>query len=150
MEVSPDVVELQLSKITRSRLVMRLPRNFLMVLTVLGGGAVFAQSSQIPQDLLDLDYQRCVSDCVPGFGEATCKPLCECTVGEFKKQLDFDAYLELSVQLSRGEISLKSRVLLDSIAKLCTAEIEKDGIQVGEPAKTPAPADTPQPEGKPG
>lgn len=110
-------------------------RSFLFLLYFAGVGAAFAQSSKIPQDLLDLDYQRCVNDCVPGFGEETCKPLCECTVGEFKKRLGFDAYLDLSVELSRGEISEKNRVLLDDIAKMCTTKLEKDGIQVGGPAE---------------
>ncbi len=143
MEVLPRVVEGQLSKNIGSWSVIRFVRNFLMVLYVAGGSAAFAQSSQIPKDLLDLDYQRCVNDCVPGFGEATCKPLCDCTVGAFKKRLNFDAYLELSVQLSRGEISPESRILLDDIAKTCTAKIEQDGIIVGGP--TEAQADKPKP-----
>jgi len=109
----------------------RIIRSFLFLLYVAGGSAAFAQSSQIPKDLLDLDYQRCVNDCVPGFGETTCKPLCECTVGEFKKRLDFDTYLELSVQLSRSEISPKNRALLDDVAKMCTAKLEADGVVIG-------------------
>lgn len=117
----------------------RFVRNILVLLYMAGGSAAFAQSSQIPQDLLDLDFQRCVNDCVPGFGEATCKPLCECTVGEFKKRLDFDGYLELSVQLSRGEITPQNRTLLDDIAQMCTAKIEKDGVEIGGPA-TPTPS----------
>jgi len=137
MEVSEAVVERQFSKIRESQLMKRLIKNFLFLLYVAGGSAAFAQSNQIPQDLLDLDRQRCVNDCVPGFGEATCKPLCECTVGEFKKRLDFDAYLDLSVQLSRGEISEKNRIMLDDIAKMCTAQIEKGGIEVGGPVEEP-------------
>jgi len=138
MEVSTQNVERHVDKIFGSQLVTinakHLMRSFLFMTYVAGAGAVVAQSSQIPQDLLDLDYQRCVKDCVPGFGEDTCKPLCECTVDEFKKRLGFDAYLDLSVELSRGEISEKNRILLDDIAKTCTAKIEKDGIMVGEPA----------------
>jgi len=99
------------------------------------GGAVVAQSSQdvIPKELLDLDYQRCTNDCVPGFGEATCKPLCECTVTEFQKRLNYAQYLDLSVQLSRAEIKPESRALLDNIANYCTAELDKKGIIVGAP-----------------
>jgi len=92
--------------------------------------AVWADT--IPQDLLDLDYQRCVNDCVPGFGETTCKPLCTCTVAEFSKRLDFQKYLDLSVELSRNEIKPENRKLLDTIAKYCTSELEKSGVTVGD------------------
>jgi len=95
------------------------------------GGAVHAQSTEIPQELLDLDRQRCLSECVPGFGEETCKPLCDCTVSEFKKRLDFSRYLELSAQLSRNELTPANRTFLDTVAQYCTAELDKSGIQVG-------------------
>lgn len=111
-------------------------KGTLMALGLCASGAVIAQSSQniIPQELLDLDYQRCENDCVPGFGEITCKPLCECTVGEFQKRLDYAKYLDLSVQLSRGEIKPESRALLDTIANFCTSELDRRGIPVGEPS----------------
>jgi len=102
--------------------------------SLLAGGAVMAQSTAIPKDMLDLDRQRCENDCVPAYGEATCKPLCGCTVREYQKRLDFDAYLKLSVELSRNEISEASRVLLDDIAKMCTAELDAAGIEVGSGA----------------
>ncbi len=65
---------------------------FLLVLLFgFGGEMTFAQEqSTIPQDLLEVDRQRCMQGCVPGFGEATCKPLCDCTVKEFGKRLDFE------------------------------------------------------------
>lgn len=94
-------------------------------------GSAFAQSSEIPADLLDLDRQRCMRDCVPGFGETTCKPLCDCTVVEFNKRLDFSRYLDLSAQLSRGEVGPENRKMLDEIANHCAAELEKSGIKVG-------------------
>lgn len=95
-------------------------------------GGVLAQSSEIPSELLDLDRQRCMRDCVPGFGETTCKPLCDCTVVEFKKRLDFSRYLDLSAQLSRGEVDPENRKMLDEIANQCAAELERSGIKVGE------------------
>lgn len=95
------------------------------------GSAAQAQSAEIPADLLDLDRQRCLSECVPGYGEATCKPLCECTVTEFKKRLDFSRYLDLSAQLSRNELSPENRTFLDEVANYCTAELDKSGVQVG-------------------
>lgn len=111
-------------------------KGTLMVLGLCASGAAIGQSSQniIPKELLDLDYQRCENDCVPGFGEATCKPLCECTVGEFQKRLNYAKYLDLSVQLSRGEVKPESRTLLDTIAKYCTAELDKQGIPIGQPS----------------
>jgi len=95
-----------------------------------GMGSAFA--APIPDDLLEVDLQRCMKGCVPGFGEATCVPLCDCTVREFKKRLDMDKYLNLSVELSKNEISEENRTLLDDIAQMCTAEIEKANIPVGE------------------
>lgn len=105
--------------------------------------SVFAQDI-IPKELLDLDFQRCVNDCVPGFGEATCKPLCDCTVDEFQKRLNYAKYLELSVQLSRTEINPANRLLLDSIAEYCTAEIDLKGIKVGAPPVLPVPQEKPE------
>ncbi len=99
---------------------------------VMMGGAAFAQNQPIPQDMLDLDFQRCMKDCEPGFGAATCKPLCECTVDEFKKRLDFPAYLDLSAQLSRNELSEENRKMLDGIANMCASRLEKSGVKVGE------------------
>ncbi|WP_308911813.1 hypothetical protein [Pseudokordiimonas caeni] len=99
-----------------------------------------AMAAPIPEDLLAVDQQRCMKGCVPGYGEATCKPLCDCTVREFKNRLDMDKYLSLSVELSKNEVSDTNRTLLDDIAKMCAAEIEKANIPVGEPQ-----AETPQP-----
>lgn len=115
-------------------------RKGLAVLSLCVSGAFAAQSAQdiIPKELLDLDYQRCENDCVPGFGEATCKPLCECTVGEFQKRLDYAKYLDLSVQLSRGELKPESRTLLDNIANYCTAELDKKGVVIGGPQEKAA------------
>jgi len=142
MEVHGRIVERQGGKIIGRSSVKQFFRFGLFLLYVMGGGAAFAQSTQIPQDMLDLDYQRCVNDCVPAYGEVTCTPLCSCTVKEFKKRLDFDAYLELSVQLSGGDISAKSRLLLDEIAQYCAAKIERDGVEIGGPGdeKPAAPA----------
>lgn len=112
-------------------------RRTLMVIGLCASSAAIAQTSQnvIPKELLDLDFQRCENDCVPGFGEATCKPLCECTVGEFQKRLNYSKYLDLSVQLSRGELKPESRSLLDNIANFCTAQLDKMGVVIGKPGE---------------
>ena len=109
-----------------------------VTLFMVASGTVLAQSAQIPQDLLDLDHQRCMKDCTPGFGEVTCKPLCSCTVTEFKKRLDFSKYLDLSAQLSKDELSPQNRALLDNIANFCAAELDKAGIPIGGPTATEA------------
>lgn len=93
--------------------------------------AVTAQSNPIPADMLALDHQRCMQGCVPGYGEATCKPLCDCTVTEFKKTMSFDEYLDMSVQLSRNAISPALREYLDRVANYCAAEVERSGVEVG-------------------
>ena len=111
---------------------MRFTKLVAVMGVVLASGAAMAQSQQIPQDMLDLDYQRCMKDCEPGFGAETCKPLCECTVGEFKKRLDFAAYLDLSAQLSRNELSDENRKMLDGIANMCASKLEKSGVKVGD------------------
>lgn len=116
----------------------RMIRNLCLVLYVAGGSAAFAQSSQIPDDMLELDRQRCENDCIPAYGEAACKALCGCMVVEYKKRLTFEDYLDLTVQLSRNEISPKNRTLLDDIAKMCTKQIDDAGIQIGSPEEKPA------------
>lgn len=93
--------------------------------------SVAAQSNPIPADMLALDHQRCMQGCVPGYGEATCKPLCDCTVTEFKKTMSFDEYLDMSVQLSRNEISPALREYLDKVANYCAAELERSGVEIG-------------------
>ncbi len=101
------------------------------------GSALQAQApagKTIPQDLLQLDHQRCMQDCAPSFGEATCRPLCDCTIDQFSKRLDFSRYLDLSAQLAQADIKPGNRKLLDDIANYCTAELEKNGVAIGGPA----------------
>jgi len=88
--------------------------------------AVAAQ--EIPDDLLEVDKRRIMKDCVPEFGEEVCSALSDCTIGEFRKRLKMDAYLNLTMQLSRREVDAANRTLLDDIAKFCTAHLEKSGV----------------------
>lgn len=109
---------------------------------------VMAQEKAIPEDLLALDHQRCMNGCVPGFGEQTCKPLCDCTVGEFKKQLSFESYLDMSVQLTRNSLTPQMQGFLAKVANYCTGELDRKGIEVGEgveakPGGTDASSDKP-------
>ena len=109
-------------------------RNIVMAVLSLAffAAPVLAQSKPIPEDLLALDQQRCMNGCVPGFGEKTCKSLCDCTVNEFKKKLTFESYLDMSVQLSKNELTESVRSFLDTVANYCTAELDRKGIEVGE------------------
>jgi hypothetical protein len=94
--------------------------------------AVDAQDrAKIPSDLLAVDHQRCMRSCVPGFGETACKPLCDCTVQEFQKRMDFERYLDLAAELAKNEIGPESRKLLDTIALFCADKVEKSGIDLG-------------------
>ena len=103
----------------------------------------------IPKEMLDLGFQQCANDCIPGFGEVTCKPLCECTMGEFQKRMNYAEYLALHVELSRSETSIANRQLLDTIATHCTAELDRKGIEIGSPVATPKPVPAPEPAQKP-
>ncbi len=99
--------------------------------------SALAQQTPIPEDLLTLDHQRCMNGCVPGFGELTCKPLCDCTIGEFKKQLSFEAYLDMSVQLTRNAVTPEMQEYLGKVANFCTAELDRKGIEVGQGVEPP-------------
>jgi len=90
-----------------------------------------AQQSKIPEDYLALDHQRCMTPCVSRFGELAYKSLCDCTVGEFKKQLNFQEYLDMSVQITRNSVTPELRQFLDNIGKFCSAELDRKGIEVG-------------------
>lgn len=123
-----------------------------MVLTLTvffhAGNFAHAQQNPVPDDLLALDHQRCMNGCVPGFGEKTCKPLCDCTVSEFKKQLSFETYLDMSVQLTRNAVTPEMQEFLGKVANFCTAELDRKGIEVGEGTEgkpaTPKPSDKPE------
>lgn len=104
---------------------------FVLVIIAIFQPGVMAQEKTIPEDLLALDHQRCMNGCVPGFGEQTCKPLCDCTVGEFKKQLTFEAYLDMSVQLTRNTLTPELQKFLAKVANYCTGELDRKGIEVG-------------------
>lgn len=112
-----------------------------LFVSMVGAATVFAQTREVPEDLLALDHQRCMNGCVPGFGEKTCKALCDCTVSEFKKKLTFESYLDMSVQLSRNALTPELRSFLDTVANYCTAELDRQGIEVGEGTAPPAEED---------
>ena len=111
---------------------MRL-RSLVMVGLVSLTGAAFAQESlKVPDVYLAVDHRDCMTGCVPGFGEETCKPLCDCTVREFKEKLTFDQYKDMRIQISRNELTPEVRAFLDQTAQYCTAELDKMNVEVGK------------------
>lgn len=98
-----------------------------------------AQTKPVSEDLLALDHRSCMAGCVPGFGEQTCKALCDCTAGEFRKELTFESHLDLRAKLSRNELTPALRAFLDKVANYCTAELDRQGIQVGQGVPTQDP-----------
>ena len=108
-------------------------RSLIMVSVVSLTGAAFAQESlKVPDVYLAVDHRDCMTGCVPGFGEETCKPLCDCTVSQFKEKLTFDQYKDMRIQISRNELTPEVRAFLDQTAQYCTAELDKMGVEVGE------------------
>jgi len=137
----------KLSSIFSARFAAVVMFSFISVLNA--EHATLAQQNPIPEDLLTLDHQRCMNGCVPGFGEQTCRPLCDCTMGEFKKQLSFEAYLDMSVQLTRNTVTPEMQEFLGKVANFCTAELDRKGIEVGQgveekPAVPPKKPDDPE------
>lgn len=103
-----------------------------------------ANGAPIPVELLEVDYQRCMKGCLPGFDQATCHFLCNCTtVQEFPKRMAFERYIEISSQMAKDELEPQNRALLDDIAQYCAAEFKESGIVVGPPEvrQLPEPTD---------
>lgn len=127
-------VERQINK----RILFIVSKVKLILATMAIGFSSLVSASEIPADMLNLDLKRCKKDCVPAFGEQVCQQLCSCSVREFKKRMDFDQYLDLSARLVRNNLKPEQRVMLDSIAKKCDAEITMP-IPAPKKATTPTP-----------
>lgn len=115
---------------------MRFLKTGLLSVWVIGCIASFSvRADTIPEELVDLTMQQCKSGCTPSFREEACEYLCKCTAGEFVRRLDYSAYLDLSVELSKNTVSEKHRIFLDTVANYCTGELDKAGIELGTPAE---------------
>ena len=103
--------------------------------------ASFAAAQDIPKDLLELDRQRCSNDCLKELNDTgVCEQLCDCTVNEFQKRLNFDIYLTLSAELAQSKLSDSNRKIIDDIAKTCSANIKwPDAPAAAEPLPLPKP-----------
>ena len=91
-------------------------------------GAVFSFSSavaeEIPEDMLVLDYSKCMQGCLTKAGQTSCEVLCGCSVSRFRSNLDLAAYNELLSQMNRDQVTPENRKFLDETALLCVAELD--------------------------
>ena len=91
-------------------------------------GAAAAQD--IPLPLLESDRKSCRASCVQSYSGKQCTRLCDCTISAFKKQVNFDLYLQLTAEVSQNKLSKKNAALMDAIANSCSAKIFNDGPQL--------------------
>ncbi|MCJ9427455.1 hypothetical protein [Kordiimonas marina] len=108
-----------------------------------------SDSSPIPEPLLKLEFQRCLKGCVPDFNEAACVALCDCSVQQFKKRLNYGEYVDMLRQLASGNVTPKNSKMLDSVAHYCSAAVDKAGIAVGPAEAKDAAKDAAKPDVKP-
>ena len=92
-------------------------------------GAVFSFSAavaeEIPEDMLVLDYSKCMQGCLNATGQTSCEVLCGCSMSRFRSNLDLAAYNDLFSQMSRDEVSPENRKCLDETATVCVAELDQ-------------------------
>ena len=100
-------------------------RNFkvlsLFVLLIFPLG--FAAAQDIPLPLLESDRKSCKASCDQSFSGKQCTQLCDCTVAAFKRQVNFDLYLQLVSEISQNKLSKDNSRLMDAIALECSSFI---------------------------
>ena len=105
------------------------------------------EGSDLPRDLLVLDYLQCFQGCSDGFRREVCEPLCLCVIRELQKRFAKASYLKLRLQMSLNNVDPQNRILMDRMAITCTKEIEDKGIVInpgkGDDADKPLPPPTP-------
>ena len=88
------------------------------------------EGSDLPKDLLALDYLSCYNGCANGYSDEICKPLCLCAVRQLQKRFVKQSYLRFRLQLSLNNLDEGNRIIATSMAEACTAEIEQRGIEI--------------------
>ena len=92
-------------------------------------GAVFSVSAaaaeEIPEDLLVMDYFRCMEGCLDVSGQTSCEILCGCSMSRFRAELDLETYTALLEQMSSDEVTPENRTFLDETANMCVAELDR-------------------------
>lgn len=100
-------------------------RNFrflsLFVLLIFPLG--FAAAQDIPLPLLESDRKSCRASCAQSFSGEQCTQLCDCTVTAFKRQINFDLYLQMISEISQSKLSKDNSRLMDAIALECSSSI---------------------------
>ena len=107
-------------------LILKALTALLAILLAAATVALAQERENIPQELLEADFQDCSQSCPTEFGEA-CQRLCRCVVNEYQKRLPFDHYLDLRAQLAQQSLSEGNRLLLDGIANFCTKQTYPEG-----------------------
>lgn len=83
----------------------------------------FAAAQDIPLPLLESDRKSCHASCIGSYSGQQCTQLCDCTVTAFKKQVNFDLYLQMISQISQNNLSRDNSRLMDAIAVECSSSI---------------------------
>lgn len=98
---------------------MKLIASFLFVLMPFG----FAVAQDIPLPLLESDRKSCKASCEKSYSGKQCNQLCDCTVSEMQKKVSFDLYLQLTAEVSQGQLSKENTAMMGSIAQRCSTRI---------------------------
>ncbi len=83
----------------------------------------FAAAQDIPLPLLESDRKNCKASCINTYSGQQCTQLCDCTVTAFKRQVNFDLYLQMIAEISQNSLSKDNARLMDAIAAECSANI---------------------------
>ena len=93
----------------------------LFVLLIFPLGSVTAQD--IPLSLLESDRKSCRASCDQSFSGKQCTQVCDCTVTAFKREINFDLYLQMISEISQNKLSKDNSRLMDAIALECSSSI---------------------------
>ena len=103
---------------------------------------VIDPKSDIPVELLAIDYRQCFDGCKQGgIGEPACKSLCVCSIREFQKRYVNKSYVAVRAQMSFNRVDEANRIILNSIGEKCGQEAVDAGLLTPEPKPEPKPGD---------
>lgn len=106
---------------------------FVIALLCLGFATAPATAGDIPQDVLDNDFQLCMQDCKSRNGtEDRCKAFCGCMNEGMQTQFTYAEYQKLVADLNAGQLADKASV----------DKLKATAAQCSEPAAA-APSTTP-------
>lgn len=97
--------------------------RFLSLFILLFFPLSLAAAQDIPLSLLESDRKSCRASCDQSFSGKQCTKLCDCTVTAFKRQINFDLYLQIVSEISQNKLSKDNSRLMDAIAVECSSSI---------------------------